>query len=147
MPCQCPAPSESADPRTEGECAKCGRPIDSELINPDRQLAAFFDHLEAAARGAGKKAPPIFVAFREHCEMRERIGRERFGVGYLAKDNAAEALEECCDTAIYMALDAIRYSRQHGEDADLSLALTAAFHAYRSYEAVRRLAAKRRGSP
>lgn len=146
MSCECSVPRERADPRFSS-CAACGHRISDELRNPDRQLRGFFDQLEDGIRGQSPKRPPGFIAFRRHCEARERAGREEFGLGYLSRDNCIEALEEGADLAIYMVLDAVRHEHLYGEDADRALALSAALDAFRAYEKVRELAAKRRGTP
>lgn len=147
MGCSCKVPVRAADPRSQTGCLKCCKTIDPELLAPAKEVKAFFDHLEAGAKGRAKKAPADFVAFRHQCEAREIAGREHFGLSYLSKDNCADALEESADAAIYMVLETVKQVHQDGDEADRSLALAAAWHSYLAFQCARQLSAKRRGSP
>lgn len=109
----------------------------------DQAFKEFFDHLQFSFPG---KVPDGFLAFRHHCEERERAGRTTFGDSYLERDNILESLEELGDFGIYMYLDHRKENRR-GADDDIALVLQGCFFAYQAYDCARRLSAKRRGSP
>lgn len=137
-------PRPSPNPRSPG-CNACGLPFAPEWLSSDETLAEFFSRLQEAAFPG--EAPHDFLAFRAHCEARERAGRESFGLAYLSRDNLREAMEEFADGANYFFFDTLQHLRNRGDDDDYELALTAALHAYKAHRAARELAAKRRGSP
>lgn len=146
MACSCITPAESPNPRHKGECCKCGRVLDRAIT--DGKVRSFFDALEDAARdGAEDFDQAGFGYFRALCEHRERDGRERFGQSFLSKECIGEAFEEAADLAIYPLLDSIKEHVRPSDDPDLALVLSAAHHAYISFEMLRSLAGKRKGSP
>jgi hypothetical protein len=117
---------------------------EEQTAQEDSAFKQFFDHLGFSFPG---KVPDSFLAFRHHCEQRERDGRTTFGDSYLGRDNILESLEELGDFGIYMYLDHRKEIREGVEDDDISLVLQACFFAYQAYDCARQLAAKRRGSP
>jgi len=142
--CKCPEPIRSSNPRYPHLCLRCCWRISPTWDSNDENVRAFFDRLESVFPGS---APPDFIAFRRECERRERAGRDTFRHRYLTRDNRAEALEEAADLANYMLFDVLQHLRKTGTEDEKELALTVAFHAYESYEAVLRLGRKRAGSP
>lgn len=100
--------------------------------------AEFFDRLEAAA-GLAPAEQRDLPAFRQLCENRP---------GWLAED---EPLNHAASHAVSYALSVCREVIQHyertGNDDDVDVALTGAWHAYLAHKAIRELAAKRGGTP
>jgi hypothetical protein len=80
------------------------------------------------------------------CINRETAGRDRFGYGYLEKDNEAEGLEEATDGANY-AMFSVLKARRAGDYEDEDVALTAVYHAFKMYEALDHLRQRRQGAP
>ena len=143
--CDCIPPLPG--PEREGfrnhlSCRKCGRLIDEEILSSDQNLRAFFDDIARALPAI----TPAFHDLRFQCELREHAGRGHFGLKYLARDNLAEGREEEADGLTYIYLDLLRCQRE-GWDEDRDLAQTEAYHLYKAYEANRRRAERRRGSP
>lgn len=143
MSCRCSDPRERADPRSAGICSKCGKVIGSGVLSSDETVKWFFDRLEAASFPG--KVPDDFRAFRQGCETRERAGRSTFGLAYLCRPNLPEAQQEWADGANYIFFDALRNRRATGQDEDLDVALSVAYHAYMADHFTRLLASKRRG--
>ena len=132
--CTCPQPRISPNPRLAGSCVVCGKLIAPELLEPDERLTEFFDRLEGVVIASAGRLPETFAAFRRQCKDRESAGRGEFGLSFLSRDNLAEGREEAADGAIYSWLEALKLERC-GEDPDLQLALSEAFHLFKFYEA------------
>lgn len=140
--CNCPAPYESSDSRKAGTCNRCGKIINPDILSTDKNVREFFDNFARSL----PTITPAFHDLRYQAELRERRGREEFGLRYLARDNLAEGREEEQDGVLYVYLDLLQCKR-NGEDTDLDLAMTEAYHLYKAYEANRRRAERRKGSP
>ena len=141
--CQCRRPRTVGDPRKKGSCVRCGKLLGKRWTSNNENFNIFFDRLESAFPG---EVPDSFVAFRAQCLAREYEGRERFGFTYMIRDNLAESREEAADLCMYLYLDGLA-ARRAGKDEEESVALTAALHCYKAYEAIRDLEAKRHGAP
>lgn len=85
--------------------------------------------------------------FRAHVETRELAGRPVFRQVFLTRENLREAEEEAADLCLYACLDTLKARRAGLGDQDLDMALTVAHHAYKAYEGLIALRAKRRGAP
>lgn len=146
MACSCAKPEPALNPRHLGDCVRCAKPIAGKWVVDDNRMAEFFELL-GRYNELGDSAIEDFDAFRWHCEHRERWGRDRFKLAYLARDNAAEGLEEGADLAIYACLE---YWKMHRGRFDPDVAadlLDAAYHAALAHAALRRAQARRKGSP
>lgn len=142
--CECPEPNRHSNPRYPQKCVRCGWHISSEWDSNSENIKSFFDHLESVFPGS---ASDDFRVFRQECERRELAGRKTFKHRYLARDNRVDAREEAADLANYMYFDVLQNLRLTGTEDEKELALTAAYHAYKAYEATLRLGRKRQGSP
>lgn len=86
-----------------------------------------------------KDGPPEWWQnFRIHCEARELAGRSRFRHSLLARNNPREGMEEAADGALYAFFDTL-VSRRALEDEELDVALTAAYHFAKGWEALSHL--------
>jgi hypothetical protein len=141
MPCRCPRPADSDNPRNRGSCVKCGRAIPDEWNT--KHIAGLLDQVRAIFPG---KPPPNWQEFVRWCNDREFRGRDLFGLSYLDKDNCLEGMEEAADGANYAMFDVLRARRQ-GTHTDDALALTAVYHAFELFDALARLRGKHGGAP
>jgi hypothetical protein len=147
--CICEKPVDVMDPRLKGWCRRCMGKIES--LTTDENVGRFFDRLAEALyrydREPGKttylKTTAGWETFRQHCEARERAGRDTFGNRFMSRPNLQDAREEAADLALYMLLDSLREEIENGTDADIDMALTAALYAFRAYDATLQLAEKR----
>lgn len=142
--CSCEKPREYADPRRKGWCCVCLRQLDPAWLSTDQTVGAFLDRLRDSIPGI---AGPEFDAFRAQCVARERAGREKFGLDYLGRDNLGESMEEFSDGSNYFFFDYLEAIRRHGEDYEIDLVLTGAWHAYQAHQVAQQLRSKRRGAP
>lgn len=140
--CECEAPVESDNPRRSGTCVKCAHRLSPRWSPNDETVRDFLDRLSEAYPAT----PAWFERFRGLCEARERHGRVHFGYAYLDRDNVAEGAEEAADGVLYALLDTLRAKRE-GEDENIDLALTAAWHFAEAYQTLLCLRAKRGGDP
>ena len=143
MSCSCSCPREGADPRREGSCNQCGKLIDPSCTSNDKTAAEFFNYLASALHGPSS----AWESFRRECEVRERDGRGHFGLAFLGRDNLEEASQEFSDGANYLLFDHLKEVRRNGDDREVDLVLTVAWHAFKASEGVALLRAKRHGSP
>jgi hypothetical protein len=147
--CTCPKPVPSPIPAHAGQCLRCVSKIES--LTTDDTVKEFFDRLGESIFFYGPTGELVtdddWDLFRAHCEARELAGREDFGNRFMSRDNVAEAEEELVDAAIYMALSHLRQLLEEGEDRDVDLVRTVAFHAYKAYQGALRLKDKRAGAP
>ena len=144
--CPCPEPKEPLNPRGKGSCIKCGRLLNPEWVDSEKNVAKLFDRL-AEALPPGEADSEAWWAFRAHCESRERMGRSTFGFRYLNRSNTSEALEEAADYCLYLLLDSLREIRDNGSEEDMDLVLIGARHAFKCHETARHLRARRHGAP
>lgn len=149
--CSCEKPVPATNPRARGACVKCGRAISEEWTSNDETVRAWFDRLARSMFPAIDRStipmdpPEWFQAFRAECEARERAGRPIFGHEYLRRKNPVEAQEEAADAALYFFFDVL-VARRNGDDEQVDLALTGAYHAAKMHEVAQQLRAKRQGS-
>ena len=119
-------------PRTYkgGTCMICAKAIDESYISSDANLAEFFAYLG--------DFPDVSPRLLTVAADREREGRRRYGLSYLAKNNPREATEEIADLIIYCYLHWLR-SKREGQDVDMAALLEAVVHGAQAYNALRRL--------
>ncbi len=144
--CACKVPEPHTDPRKAHACVRCGFVLGPAWTSSNETVAAFFDSL-ARTFPSWPHVPPWFENFRLHCEAREFAGRKTFRQTFHARDNAAEGFEEAADGALYALFDSLKTRRAEGDDPDLDLALTAAYHFGLAYKALEDRRHKRRGAP
>lgn len=138
--CRCERPVRSPNPRRKDTCVACSGWVNPAWDSTSPNLAAFFERL-------AESAPDAWLdAFREHCELRELTGREKFGHSYLVRNNPVEATEEAADGALYIYLDGLRLIREGHSDDALDVRLCAAYHFAQAHRYCRMLLAKRAGS-
>ena len=152
--------AESANPRTENWCVKCGKrmpdigPVKPFTPNlpqdnfvpkdpardPEFESAFLQDALEVAQRLAGIANP----AYPHRVNHRLDVGRARYGdADFLSKDNLVEVLEETPDLAAYAMLELQRLrhlgviSQRVAEELRLDLVAVAAFGAVADWYAQR----------
>lgn len=153
MSCACREPDPCVDPRRASTCQRCGKPIDQDadwIVN-DRTHAEYLDRVEHTLRAAlkwpsKKPPPPEWLYFRQLCLQREQDGRDRFGLGYLGRDNIQAGIEEDSDSENYNWFHLLQTIKM-GETPEWDLVLTLAFHNYMAYLTRLRIKAKQRGEP
>ena len=141
--CACKAPQPRVRPGRQDWCERCSLYIDPAIACNDATVREFFDRLADAMPVRGE----AWDLFRMECEAREFAGRSRFRQSFHGRHNLREAAEEATDGALYCFLDTLVVRREGRGDEDIDLALTAAHHFYRAFEAAARLRAKRMGAP
>lgn len=104
--------------------------MDPEWVSSDETFNEFFDRLAESVPGASD-----FEAFRAQCAARERAGRQTFGVQYLDRRNAIEALEEAADGANYLFFHALQKVKQGRREEDIDSDLMAAYYFYKAWSA------------
>lgn len=150
MSCSCTPPHpgpERPGHSSHKSCLTCGRKIDERLLEPSPFISDFFGHVEASIPSVEGEPEQTWQAFRRHCELREQAGRPTFGYRFTAKDNAAEALEEAADLALYMALEQLKLLYLGNEEEVPAVAYEAVRHAYLAYRCACDVRAKVHGSP
>jgi hypothetical protein len=147
--CICEKPIPSPIPAHAGQCLRCVSKIES--LTTDDTVAKFFDRLGESLFPYDPFGELVssdaWESFREHCERRELAGRDTFGNRFMSRDSILEAEEEAADLALYLLLDNLRHELEEGEDRDVDLVMTVAMFAFKGYEALLRLKAKRAGAP
>lgn len=141
--CQCETPEPKVN--KPHVCVRCGYTLSLNWTSNDATLKEFLDRLEESMPAAGE----AFRQFRLHVEARELAGRPIFRQTFLSRPNLLRDIrEEASDGALYACLDNLKQRRATGADEDsIDLLLTAAFHAYKMFEATLELEAKRHGAP
>lgn len=96
----------SNDPRKNGACVRCGRPIPPEpwrITEPS--AGAFYQEL----------ADTLEAGWEEECSIRRpalerffRLGYRQYGDAYLLRNNAAEGQDEACDGTNYCLMESHR---------------------------------------
>lgn len=94
-------------------CGHCRKLLDPAWTDSDVNWRELRTMLEAV--------PMISGPALDHAAARLASGREEFGFHYLARNNAAEALEELADVIVYMFLELLRERRLGVEDPDPQL--------------------------
>jgi hypothetical protein len=145
--CQCPKPVQSLNAERHGQmCLKCGRQVRGDWVADDETMWDFFDRLAEGMNLPVDLDPGHpFEYFRRHCLARERAGRDRFRLQYLARENAVDAMEEAADGANYSAFGQMVHRRMGVHDS-VHL-LMAAHHFAKAYECLMRERAELRGTP
>lgn len=149
MTCSCAEPKQAADPR-HGSCLRCCMAIeDGPGISTEATVKEFFDRLEDGIFkfDADAKERRFFHSVRALCEYREQEGKDKFGLGYLDRDNVLEANEEGADFINYLYMADLKTFRATGEHVDLDVLLTGAKLIVEGMEMVAGYSAKLRGSP
>lgn len=132
----------ATDPRRTSSCVKCGAHLPDDPPAPslpqltERYLAALLDSLRAAGVVPRDQLDPDYVAYRHHTMRRVEWGERVYGDRWRDRDMIREALEELPDAAVYAAGE----MGTRGRHGDL---LTAGYHAYLAYAALRRYLAER----
>lgn len=144
MNCRCEKPNQGSNPRNEGSCIKCGRPVNPEALLSDAVTRNAYDRIESHFPG---KVPESYLAFRSQCEAREKEGRRKFGLQYLWRRNRRESLEEFADGSNYVLFDHLQVINWIGEDRDEDRVYQIMYRCWQLYDEVRALSLARRGSP
>lgn len=142
--CKCPIPNPRYKtpnrPNDHERCLRCGDWINPAWTSNDQTMAEFYDRLEEAIFPLGALRAPTpneelaaFREFRAQAEVREIVGRKKFGHRLHARDNPREASEEAADLANYM-LFGLLVERRAGDREEWALALTAAKHAFLAWQ-------------
>jgi hypothetical protein len=145
--CQCSKPIQSLNRVRHGDmCLRCGRQVTGDWVADDDTMGDFFDRLaEGMSLALDLDPGHPFEFFRRHCLARERAGRERFRLQYLARENAIDAMEEAADLANYCSFGQMVHRRSGSHDS-VHL-LMAAHFAAKAYECLLRERAECRGTP
>lgn len=143
--CTCENPVIVSDPRLK-DCRRCLGKVES--LTNDENVAAFFTRLAETLFKHNPLTGELMTSeawdtFTEHCQQRERAGRDTFGNRFMERDNLEDAREEAADLALYLLLDSLREVLNGGVDRDIDLALTGALYAFRAYETTLQLHGKR----
>lgn len=90
--CTCRVPVANPSPYHAESCLSCGYLLADRWRSSDENLGAFLDRFTMPD------------ALRLECEVRERSGRDAYGLRYLSADNRREAREEIADGVLYLYL-------------------------------------------
>lgn len=107
----------------------------------DALFRSFSELLESAGHKARDLPAPEFEAFRQHTMQRVHEGERLYRDRWRGRDMIAEAREELPDAAVYGFAQMVKDGERSGDLFD------AVLHAYLSYLAFSRYAAKRKGAP
>ena len=139
--CTCETPKPSTDPRRTTSCRVCGRVIRKEWSSSN--IGPMLDRLTNFPDVRWSKD---YIAFRDLCLGRERAGRDHFGFRFLGRNNERDAYEEIADGVNYGLFGVLR--RKRGEEEPLEdMALMAAYHAFKWFQAVREIEQRASGVP
>lgn len=131
---------ESQDPRKEGQCAACGRPMPMAL--PEHVDDLFNVFAEVAEHAGAKKTPigpgdfdPEFEAFKTWTLARVRWGQTEHGEGWRGRPMPREAIEELLDCVVYAFAQMVKDGERSGDLFDATTHVYRAFLSFRQYEA------------
>ena len=137
--CECREPNPYQHPEKGDTCVQCSGYISPRWTSNNQTVAAFFDRLEQSMFPVSlDDLPDWWERFRMHCEARELAGRSRFRHSLCRRNNPGEGMEEAADGALYALFDCL-VSRRAGEDEEIDIALTAAYHFAKAHEALSHL--------